>query len=196
MEVSGLEFLTAAVHTGNETTNQGRPRKKPTCVTGEKATILKNMLDGGCGSAQIATTLNTSKRTDQRWVASIEPNIVTSSRKRGPVRRNTMAMRAEVEAIIASDNALTGKRIIERLPEELRCSKSKLSRIIKSMSYTRKRLKPIAAARNSERVISERHVYALRMANALDEELIFIDETGFNLHVCASFGYAPVCATP
>jgi transposase len=51
-------------------------------------------------------------------------------------------------------------------------------------------------ARNSERVITKRHIYALHMTNTSDADLIFLDETGFNLHTCSGFGYAPIGATP
>src|SRR5690242_8539506 len=59
-----------------------------------------------------------------------------------------------------------------RLPAELQCSPSTISRELKVMGYPRKRLKSIVVARNSERVISEQHAYALHFTNLQDEEAI------------------------
>lgn len=154
------------------------------------------MVRTGSTSSQIAESLNISLRTAQKWIARYEANedVKTSILGRRVSDRSTMT--SNIETIIGSDSALTAKGIIERLPADLQCSPSTISRHIKEMGYTRKRLKPIIAERNSERVISERAIYATHLQNINDDMLVFIDESGFNLHISPSYGYAPLGATP
>jgi transposase len=178
-----------------DNTNGSTRRKKRVSITQEKLEIAVNIYKSGGNTSVIANALGVSRRTAQRIVRSIEEEKDLKRSKSGPKTKDDSGLRAEIEAIIASDNSLTAVGIIERLPADMKCSASTISRTMKSMNYTRKRLKPIVASRNSEQVIHERHVYSLHLTNIADDQLIFLDETGFNLHTCAGFGYAPVGET-
>ncbi|KAF7685995.1 hypothetical protein CDIK_3255, partial [Cucumispora dikerogammari] len=70
-------------------------------------------------------------------------------------------------------------------------SRSTTSRKIKKLGYTRKRLKLIVSARNSERVISKRYIFGLALSSVADNQLVFIDETCLNLHYSFHYGYSP-----
>ncbi|KAF7692215.1 hypothetical protein CDIK_2443, partial [Cucumispora dikerogammari] len=92
-----------------------------------------------------------------------------------------------IRTIIASDNALTRRAIAERLPANIQTSRSTISREIKMLGYTRKRLKPIVSARNSERVISKRYIFGLALCSVADNHLVFIDASGFNLYYSSHY---------
>ena len=59
------------------------------------------------------------------------------------------------------------------------------------MNFTRKRLAKVPAGRNSDKNLDQRRAYALSMSNISDASLIFLDETGFNLHTSCNYGYSP-----
>jgi transposase len=192
-----LDLLVCATDDAtDQPTENALTRKKHVAMTEEKLAIFKNMLSSGSNSVQIGAALSVSSRTVQRWAEAIDKDPSRSPMHRGRQKVRENPIWGQLEAIIASDCSLTGKGIVERLPEEMKRSQATVSRHIKAMGFTRKRLKPIVAARNSEWVITERHVYSLHMANTSDADLVFLDETGFNLHVCAGYGYAPISATP
>ncbi|KAF7693568.1 hypothetical protein CDIK_2299 [Cucumispora dikerogammari] len=111
-------------------------------------------------------------------------------RERKPVFKGML--HNSIRTIIASDNALTGRGIAERLPANIQTSRSTICKKIKKHEYTRKRLKLIVSARNFERVISERYVFGLPLSSVADNQLVFIDETSFNLHYSFHYGYSPV----
>ncbi|KAG0436306.1 Transposable element Tc3 transposase, partial [Dictyocoela muelleri] len=70
-------------------------------------------------------------------------------------------------------------------------SPSTAHRIIKRMDYSRKTLTLVPINRNSNANKDIRAQYATNMINIDDEKLIFLDETGFNLHSFQRMGYSP-----
>lgn len=71
-------------------------------------------------------------------------------------------------------------------------SQPTISREIKKVKYTRKRLTKIPVERNTPQMIDTRRSYARSMAHIRDENLIFLDECGFNRHTSRAYGYSPV----
>jgi transposase len=59
------------------------------------------------------------------------------------------------------------------------------------MRWTRKRLQKIPVERNSDRVVDLRRSYCEIISNVPSDSLIFLDETGFNLHTSYNYGYSP-----
>jgi transposase len=175
---------------------QGPARKSHVVISSANLEIFKNMLVSGNSIKSIANALGVCVRTAHRWAEKINKDPGVVPKKRGRAKTVEQPIRRELEAIIAADCSLTANGIIERLPENMKKSRATVSRHIKEMKFSRKRLKQVVVAQNSERGISERHVYSLHMANTTDSDLIFIDETGFNLHTCAGYGYAPIGGTP
>ena len=135
----------------------------------------------------IAAALNISVRSAYRQCRKLDINEEAPIKKRGkkPVLKDML--HNSIKTIIASDNALTGGAIAERLPANIQTSRSTISREIKKLRYTRKRLKPIVSARNSERVISKRYIFGLALSSVADNHLVFIDATGFNLHYSSHY---------
>ncbi|KAG0438483.1 hypothetical protein DMUE_3060 [Dictyocoela muelleri] len=58
------------------------------------------------------------------------------------------------------------------------------------MNYTRKVLTLIPINRNSDQNKIVRNQYGSFISNIRNDQLIFIDETGFNLHLAPKFGYS------
>jgi transposase len=169
-----------------------RARKSQRYVKQETLTIIKNMRQNGSSTLQISQALGLSLRSAQCWVAQIERDPETGISKKGRPRKDNAQLARELALMVGAEPAITAKGIAASLPRELRCSTATVTRQLKSMKYSRKRMKPIVAARNSEAVIQLRHEYCLQLVNIRDEDLIYIDETGFNMHTSPDFGYLPV----
>lgn len=65
-----------------------------------------------------------------------------------------------------------------------------ISKYIKKLDYTRKRLSIVPAERNSLNTINQRQDFCRFVNNIVDDDLIFLDETGFNLHSKSNYGYS------
>ncbi|KAG0431386.1 hypothetical protein DMUE_5568 [Dictyocoela muelleri] len=59
------------------------------------------------------------------------------------------------------------------------------------MNYTRKILTRVPISRNSDNNKIERFNYCNFLNNKINEELLFLDESGFNLHLSPKYGYSP-----
>lgn len=70
-------------------------------------------------------------------------------------------------------------------------SQSSISRDLKAMKYSRKRLVRIPEDRNSEKNKNLRQAYGRMLSFVPDENLVFLDETGVNLHQSRNYGYSP-----
>lgn len=94
--------------------------------------------------------------------------------------RKTDATLREAQQFVRENPALFGARVP---------SFTTINRILKKLNITTKRLVPVPAARNSPRAIEQRRRYVEKL-NELDgtEQLIYIDETGQNLHVRRGIG--------
>lgn len=75
-----------------------------------------------------------------------------------------------------------------------RISLPTVSKILKRLSFSRKRTKKYIARRNLEITIEKRRIVALELISALkgNMEIIFIDETGFNQSLVPLYGYSKV----
>ncbi|KAF7699649.1 hypothetical protein CDIK_1090 [Cucumispora dikerogammari] len=71
-------------------------------------------------------------------------------------------------------------------------SKSSVQRGLKTIQYSRKRLTKVSCRRNSLAPIDRRQKYCKGIESIGDGHLIFLDETGFNLHISKHYGYSAV----
>ncbi|KAI0990432.1 hypothetical protein GJ496_002017 [Pomphorhynchus laevis] len=67
-----------------------------------------------------------------------------------------------------------------------------ISRIIKKIGITCKKLSIIPEERNVAERIAARKEYAIDVSRISDNNLVFLDETGFNEHLNRHFGYSPI----
>ena len=69
---------------------------------------------------------------------------------------------------------------------------STISRKIKKIGITRKRLTLIPGEKNSAANLDARAIYASEVSRISLENLIFLDETGFNQHTRRKYGYSVI----
>ena len=111
-------------------------------------------------------------------------------------RRKSKESSHNIEHIVTNiydnNNELTQKEVKEELENlSVPISQPTISRILKKAKYTRKRLTKIPVERNTPQMIGSRRLYARSVANIRDENLIFLDECGFNRHTSREYGYSP-----
>ncbi|XP_065663808.1 uncharacterized protein LOC136085893 [Hydra vulgaris] len=167
----------------------------------KKATIesietIKRMVANKEKNVDISQATGLSLRTVQNCVMKLSNNPDAKPKKRGPVAKINTDRRREIELFVSANNSLTAMDMGELISEENKCSTTTIKRELKNMGYTRKRLKPIVAARNSAMVIGQRFLYCTHVSSINDNNIIFIDEIGFNLHQSRHHGYALSGSTP
>ncbi|KAF7685537.1 hypothetical protein CDIK_3714 [Cucumispora dikerogammari] len=59
------------------------------------------------------------------------------------------------------------------------------------MEYSRKLLSIVSIERNTPRTLDLRQAYAREMNNIPIDKLIYLDESGFNLHTTQNYVYSP-----
>ncbi|KAF7685963.1 hypothetical protein CDIK_3288 [Cucumispora dikerogammari] len=93
----------------------------------------------------VAAALDISVRSVYRWSRKLNINkeAPIEKRRKKPVLKDMI--HNCIRTIIASDNALTGRAIAERLSANIQTFRSTICREIKKLGYTRKRLKPIVS---------------------------------------------------
>ncbi|WUR04949.1 DDE-3 domain-containing protein [Vairimorpha necatrix] len=67
---------------------------------------------------------------------------------------------------------------------------SSISKKLKKLGITRKRVSIIPVERNSLDKLNKRSIYAAEISRYSVENLVFLDETGFNAHTTRSYGYS------
>ncbi|XP_065642162.1 uncharacterized protein LOC136073842 [Hydra vulgaris] len=69
-------------------------------------------------------------------------------------------------------------------------SQPTISRKLKRSDLSRKRVVHVPEERNSTRVINARYAFASKINGILNEKLVYLDETGFNVHTNSTYGYS------
>ena len=148
---------------------------------------------------QLARQLNIKRTTAYAIVRRGVENDGRIAKERGGFRGRKMdAEMLEVAvAIVEENNAFTLQQINEemrrRLPNSPQVCVSTLSSALHGALYRMKKLETIPAERNSERVKVERYAFANWLViEGLNRELIFSDESGFNLWTCRTRGRARI----
>lgn len=165
-------------------------RKKHTFLNNEKIEILKNMINGGSSvfdmSIALAISLASVKRHKKRYEETGQIILLKAKRTVNTQLSNT------VVELVQSNNATNLEGIKRSLEESgIHTSKPTICRILKGRKISRKRLQKIPAERNSPSTLGKRTTYCRMLAELDDSRLIFVDETGVNLHTNENYGYAP-----
>ncbi|KAF7685362.1 hypothetical protein CDIK_3889 [Cucumispora dikerogammari] len=114
-------------------------------------------------------------------------------KKKGRKSKINTGVISQITAIVQLDNSINQNVIaLELLESGVDRSQSFISRTLKKMNYLRKKLSLVPAERNSPRFIDLRQTYCNNLMNIFVEWLVFLDETGFNLHTLVNYGYSPV----
>lgn len=117
---------------------------------------------------------STDKKKETKKEFNNEKNIVASELALNPCTTLSVLARKLHESSIDGSNY----------------SVSTVCRIVKSMDYTRKALTLVPINRNSNQNKALRNEYARFISDIRDEQFVFIDESGFNLHLSRRFGYS------
>lgn len=151
-------------------------------------------------TSEIARILNVSVTTVRKLVRNNEngiPFAVSSVRRKETCRKRNnffTPVEQKLYQMVTEQNELIQKEMKEVLLETTReeVSQSTVSRKLKKLGFTRKRLSKLPLERNNAAIINTRAVYAGTIGRIPDEKLIFLDESGFNLHTARSYGYSLV----
>ncbi|KAG0440869.1 hypothetical protein DMUE_1437 [Dictyocoela muelleri] len=73
---------------------------------------------------------------------------------------------------------------------DMTLSISTVCRKINKVGLTRKRLTSVPNERNSNERINERKFFSIDVSRISNENLVFLDETGFNEHIKRAYGYS------
>lgn len=178
-----------------------KPLNRKKYLTAELYKLVKTMIESEKHSLkEIATTLDLSVQTVSRIATKIHLEIPfkdSSAKKKDTWKRKNNEFSAIDQAIfncLSCNNSLIQKEISEKLLEttQSRVSASTISRKIKKMNFSRKRLSLIPVERNTVENIEARAVYSNEITRIPNENLIFLDESGFNEHTRRFFGYSPI----
>ena len=166
-------------------------RKLYVAMTNEKMDIIKNLVQNQEKSKKIADVVGISQRSAQRWIKKLAYESM-ETKKKGRKQISKQSLQNEIEMIVNDDCSLTLQGIADNMINEPIVSKSTVCRELKKMGYTRKRLKIVTQQANAAEIIEQRFAYSIHLAHIPDDVIIYLDETGFNLHTSQHFGYAPV----
>ncbi|KAM0681938.1 hypothetical protein COBT_004104 [Conglomerata obtusa] len=86
---------------------------------------------------------------------------------------------------------MTLKNISAKLYESnIIAGPNKCFQIFKDMNYSRKLMKLVPLRRNTDDMKNLRAQFASEIRNIQDNQLIYLDETGLNLHMAPKYGYS------
>lgn len=120
-------------------------------------------------------------------------DIETLIATKGRPKIATTEIDGKLSEIVQNDNSLTQNGMIEKLAlENINTSQSSVSKSLKRLNIKRKRLKLKPEVIIQPNHIESRKAYARIVRPIPDSKLLFLDESGFNLHTTLNYGYSPV----
>lgn len=146
---------------------------------------------------QLAQQLNIKRTTAYAIIRRYQETNGQISRPRGGFRGRRLSpeMLDVAISIVEENNALTlnqiNEELVRRLPSSPRISISTLCRSLRGSFYRMKKLEIVPVERNTDHVKNERHSFATwLLGDGMNQELIFVDEAGFNLWTSRTRGRA------
>lgn len=149
---------------------------------------------------KISQTTNLHRKTINEILRKHEDGLVFTpavEKYKETCRRRKESLDAVDQVIftsVACNNSLIIDEIKEKVTEQLQInvSNAKISRKLRQMKITRKRLVLVPKERNTEARINERAIFAADIGRFADDQLVFLDETGFSQHTRRSYGYSSI----
>jgi len=177
-----------------------KSRKQRVFITTEKIKTIKRLQMSNQSTRFIAETVDISisaVNTILRKIHTCECNgleLETICKKSGPKPRQLDSSENLIlMQVVQEDPSLTQVGMKCKLLDlGINNSVSKISRNLKKLSITRKRLKKKSAKTLTHDVINQRKTFARELKLYSNSRLIYLDESGFNLHSRAFYGYSPV----
>lgn len=168
-------------------------RKPRVTINNEIINIIRNQIDREKTEQKMAENNGLSISCVRSIVKKIKDGLNNDEiiRKKGRKFKNSHEIRNAITAVVNEDNSLTQTGYADSLNTlGIQISQSTISRTLKCIGISRKRLSLIPIERNNSRVIELRYNYARELNNYTNEQLVYLDETGFNLHTSNSYGYS------
>lgn len=176
-------------------------RKTHNFWTSEKGDIVERMYEAGESTRKIAEFTEMSIRSVQKYIKDHISDTEGEKWKKFKPRersRNDKYQQVveEIGRVVENDCTLTQKQMIDQLPDHLKVSTKSVSKALKELGYTKKRLRKVPIERNTPNNIKNRKKFAAKIRQYPDDRLYYLDETGFNLHTTTNYGYAVQGVTP
>ncbi|KAF7690711.1 hypothetical protein CDIK_2710 [Cucumispora dikerogammari] len=171
------------------------PRKTRTTITPDLIRLARESLARDRPLSEISQILNISYTSVITLINKINSGIPDSEliQKKGRPLKDSAAIKSLLAAELLKDNSITQRGMVDKLTlAGFRVSQPDVSKILRDMGYSRKRLSVVPNERNSPRTMDLRQVYAREVQNFSLTKLVYLDETGFNLHTAQNYGYSPI----
>lgn len=162
----------------------------------EKLKTILRMKEMNKTISEIAMTLDVSEtgiyKILRRYNDHIKSGnfIETFFKQAGPCSNTLDSVSINIRRILGEDCTLTQKGMCMKLAESgINRSQASISKKLQKINYTRKVTKRIVEKYNPERRLQKQQ-YGLQLLDISDEKLLFLDESGFNLHTVNNYGYS------
>lgn len=116
--------------------------------------------------------------------------------KSGRPRKQNFLLQGRIKEILERDCSLEVRGVQRRLRRHwhIDVSERTIYRNLQAMKWTRKRLSYVPETRNQLNTLELRQAYASEVQGYRNDNLVFLDESGFNLHTSPRYGWSP-CGT-
>ncbi|KAG0434043.1 hypothetical protein DMUE_5326 [Dictyocoela muelleri] len=187
------------IEQNTNTDEVAKPRKERKEITKGIIEIFKNLISDEKKPKEICVILNISKSTYKRLVKRYIngdfndlSRLSTSDDKRRSRKKNIIAEKNAITMSLELNPCLTIKELAINLEtnHNIVRSVSTIHRIVKSAGFSRKVLTKIPINRNSDQNKTLRYIFGQSIENIPNDKIIYIDESGFNLHLAQNYGYS------
>lgn len=170
-------------------------RKTRTTITPELIRMARDLIAREMPISEISSFLRLSYNAAFNLCKKIHLGLNDNEiiRKKGRKKKDSIDTRANISSLLLRDNALTQRGIVDQLNNTgISVSQSFISKELKDMGITRKRLSIVPQERNNPRTKDLRQVFGRELEHIPMSRIIYLDETGFNLHCAQNYGYSPI----
>ena len=163
-------------------------RKKRINPTPELLRVIRAQVASGKTNKEISS-MNDVSLSFARTICNKITQGLTDAQILNNLKKQTILNQRVISAVSAvvnqenADNVLSQRGITEELSKTgIRISQLTICRTLNKLHITRKRLSLVPNERNSPSNIEARKAYGRAMENKEISDLVYLDETGFNLH--------------
>ena len=178
-----------------EIINLNVPRKKRQALTLDILRRIRKQLEKSNKVCEIAEDVEMTRCSIYKVINKISEGLTDEQillPKKGRKKNEFSEIKSKISQILLKDSSFNQSEISQQLKDfGIIRGPSTVCRTLKKMEYTRKRLVKIPEERNAPRNIDARQKYAREVQFIGNEHLIFLDETGMNLHQTRNYGYSP-----
>lgn len=140
------------------------------------------------------TAVNKAIRFIEETPEDEKPDFNLYSKPKGRKKKDKDFKYTAIRKKMGEDNSLTLRGCAEQLDYTI--SVSQMSRDVRAAGLKRKRLRKRANVLLSERNISARRTFCAEISGRINKRILFLDESGFNLHTSCNYGYSMAGTEP